>query len=103
MGDVTYSGSEETRGTVRVIIADDDPIARRGVRDALQGDDVTVIAEAENGRDAVELAAHYVPDVVLMDMVMPVLDGLGATRDLRVRVPDVRVLMLVAPPEQPEV
>jgi two-component system nitrate/nitrite response regulator NarL len=83
-----------------VIVADDDPIARRGVRDALQSDAVTVIAEAENGRDAVELAAHYEPDVVLMDLVMPVLDGLGATRDLRGRAPGVRVVMLVAPPEQ---
>src|SRR6476659_8588561 len=62
-------GREET-APPRVIIADDDPFARRSVRDALQEAGVVVIAEASNGTEAVELGLHYQPDVVLMDVVM---------------------------------
>ena len=80
----------------RVIIADDDPFARRTVRDALQDAGVVVIAEAANGTEAVELGLHYRPDVVLMDVVMPGMDGITATRKLRERAPSVKVLMLSA-------
>jgi NarL family two-component system response regulator LiaR len=65
---------------LRTIIADDDPLVRRLIRDTLQMDGVTVIAEAGNGREAVELALFYRPDVVLMDYMMPELDGIEATR-----------------------
>lgn len=79
---------------LRVVIADDDPLARRALRDALQERGIVVIAEAADGRDAVELAAHYRPDVVLMDIVMPGVDGVEATARLRERTPEVRVLLL---------
>ena len=65
---------------VRAIIADDDPFARKMIKDALQRAGVIVIAEAHNGRQAVDLTRHYRPDVVLMDVVMPELDGIEATR-----------------------
>ena len=65
---------------LRAIVADDDPFARRMIKEALQRADVVVIAEAQNGREAVELALHYRPDVVVMDVVMPELDGIAATR-----------------------
>ncbi len=65
---------------LRAIIVDDDPFARKMIKDALQRAGVTVIAEAHNGRQAVELTRHYHPDVVLMDVVMPELDGIAATR-----------------------
>ena len=65
---------------IRIIVADDDPLARRALRDALQAAGVIVIAEAVNGREAIELARHYRPDVVLMDVIMPGIDGLEATR-----------------------
>jgi two-component system, NarL family, response regulator LiaR len=65
---------------VRAIIADDDPFARKMIKEALQRAGVIVIAEAHNGRQAVDLARHYNPDVVLMDVVMPELDGIAATR-----------------------
>ena len=68
--------SHEESPRLRIIIADDDPLARRVVRDALQEAGVIVIAEAANGREAVELARHYRPDVVLMDIIMPGIDGL---------------------------
>jgi len=65
---------------IRAIIADDDPFARRMIKDALQRAGVIVIAEAHDGRQAVELTRHYHPDIVLMDVVMPELDGIAATR-----------------------
>lgn len=89
------AGQEEP-APVRVIIADDDPFARRTVRDALQDAGVVVIAEARNGTEAVELGAHYQPDVVLMDVVMPGMDGISATRQLMQYAPTVRVVMLSA-------
>ena len=52
---------------LKTIVADDDPLVRRLIRDTLQREDVTVIAEASTGREAVELAIFYRPDVVVMD------------------------------------
>lgn len=92
---VGEEGQEET-APVRVVIVDDDPFARRGVRDALQDAGVVVIAEASNGTEAVELGAHYEPDVVLMDVVMPGMDGITATCKLLERVPQLKVVMLSA-------
>lgn len=82
--------------SLRVIITDDDPMARRVVRDALQNAGITVIAEATNGREAIELASHYKPDVLLMDVVMPGMDGVDATREAVVAVPDTKVVVLTA-------
>lgn len=81
--DRTADSAEEPKpddGPVRAIIADDDPFARKMIKEALQRAGVIVIAEAHNGRQAVELTSHYHPDVVLMDVVMPELDGIAATR-----------------------
>jgi len=79
---------------LRAIVADDDPFARRVIRDALEKAGVTVIAEARNGRQAVELAVYYRPDVVLMDVVMPELDGILATRRILKELPEQLVIML---------
>jgi DNA-binding NarL/FixJ family response regulator len=84
----------ESDGPLRVIIADDDPLARRVVRDALQAAGLVVIAEASDGREALELARHYRPDVVLMDVVMPEMDGISATRRLTEDAPEIKVVML---------
>jgi NarL family two-component system response regulator LiaR len=87
---------DEQVDPLRVIIADDDALARRVLRDALQAAGIIVIAEAPDGREAVELAVHYRPDVVVMDVVMPVLDGLEATRRIVERAADVKVVMLTS-------
>ena len=79
---------------LRTIIADDDPLVRRLIRDTLQIDGVTVIAEAPTGREAVELALFYRPDVVVMDYMMPELDGIEATRRIHEQAPEVRVVIL---------
>jgi two-component system, NarL family, response regulator LiaR len=85
-----------TNGTLRVIVADDDPLARRVVRDALEAGGIVVIAEAANGREAVELSLYYKPDVVLMDLVMPDVDGIQATRSILTRAPGVEVVILTS-------
>jgi two-component system, NarL family, response regulator LiaR len=84
------------RKPLRAIIADDDPLARRMIKDALQEAGIVVIAEAHNGRQVVELALHYRPDVVLMDVVMPELDGIAATRRIVKELPDQLVIMLTS-------
>jgi NarL family two-component system response regulator LiaR len=90
----------ETRGdavevrALRVIVAEDDPFARRLIKDALQRANITVVGEAENGRDAVELVLRHRPDAVLMDIVMPELDGLAATRHIVDEIPG-QVIILV--------
>jgi DNA-binding NarL/FixJ family response regulator len=76
------------------VIADSDPLARRAIRDALQAQSVVVIAEVGNGRDAVELGLHYVPDVVLMEVALRDLDGIAAMRRLHERHPAIAVVLL---------
>jgi NarL family two-component system response regulator LiaR len=78
----------------RVIVADDDPLVRRLIRDTLQRADMVVIAEASNGREAVELALHYLPDVVVMDIVMPEMDGIEATEAIYIEDPSIPVVIL---------
>lgn len=69
--------------TLRVLIADDQPLVRSGMRMMLEAeDDLSVVAEAENGEAAIRLARAHRPDVCLFDIRMPVLDGLAATRAL---------------------
>lgn len=67
---------------ITVLIADDQPMVRAGIRVMLEASDMVIVAEAENGRDAVELAQQHRPDVCLMDIRMPGMDGLEATRQL---------------------
>ena len=85
----------DSDGSVRVIVVDDHPIVRAGVTMVL-GIDATieVVAEGSNGLEAVELAGEHRPDVVLMDLQMPELDGVGATEQIRAQLPDVHVLVL---------
>jgi NarL family two-component system response regulator LiaR len=84
------------RPAARALIADDDPFARRMIKEALQAASVTVIAEAQNGREAVDLALHYRPDVVLMDVVMPELDGIAATRRILKQNPEQVIVILTS-------
>jgi two-component system, NarL family, response regulator LiaR len=87
-------GSGPADDPVRAIIADDDPFARKMIKEALQRAGVIVIAEAHNGRQAVDLTRHYRPDVVLMDIVMPELDGIAATRRIVKEIPDQIIVIL---------
>ena len=87
------------KGPMRVIVADDDPFARRMIKESLQRAGIVVIAEAHNGHQAVELALFYHPDVVLMDVVMPELDGITATRRIVEQIPGQLVVMLTSSEE----
>lgn len=84
-----------TAKVIRVVIADDEPLIRAGVRMILtSAADIEVVAEAANGREAVELARAHGPDVVLLDIQMPVMDGLTALAELGRAAPEVRALIL---------
>jgi NarL family two-component system response regulator LiaR len=89
-------GDDLAGDRLRVIVVDDDALARRAIRDRLQDDGLVVVAEAAGGREGIELTAHYQPDVVVMDLVMPGIDGLEATREITQRLPDVRVVVLTS-------
>ncbi|MER5811352.1 response regulator transcription factor [Streptomyces sp. NPDC002033] len=80
---------------IRVVIADDEPLIRAGIRMILtSAPDIEVVAEGANGREAVELARSHAPDVVLLDIQMPVMDGLTALGELGRAAPGVRALIL---------
>ncbi len=82
---------------IRVFVVDDHPIVRRGIRDLLETEpDFLVVGEAVNGQEAVSGAAATAPDVVLMDLVMPALDGIEATRQIKARQPEVKILVLTS-------
>ena len=85
---------------VRVIVADDDPFVRRLVKDALQNAGIVVIAEASSGREAVELTLHYHPDVALIDVSMPDVDGFAATRRIVAQSPRQLVVLLTGPEDE---
>lgn len=89
---------------IKVLVADDEPLIRAGIRMILtSADDIDVVAEAANGREATELARSQRVDVVLLDIQMPVMDGLTALSELRRAAPDARVLILTTFGEQQNV
>jgi DNA-binding NarL/FixJ family response regulator len=80
---------------IRVLLVDDQALFREGLRTLLSiRPDLEVVGEAENGRAAVEMAAELRPDVILMDLRMPVLNGVAATRQLQMEQPDSKVIVL---------
>ncbi|MFI7290678.1 response regulator [Streptomyces anulatus] len=86
---------DSEREPVRVVIVDDDQLVRMALRLVIDGEpDLTVVAEAADGNAAITVVDEQRPDVVLMDVRMPGLDGLGATRELLTRPAPPRVLML---------
>lgn len=82
---------------ISVVLVDDEQALRRGIRFILEGaPDIQVVAEASNGRDGVARVLDLRPDVVLMDIRMPVMDGIEAAGKLRASAPDIPVVMLTA-------
>lgn len=80
---------------INILLADDQAMVRSGLRMILESEaDLTVVAEADNGREAVRLARREKPHVILMDIRMPEMDGIEATRLIHEEDPDVRIVML---------
>ncbi len=80
---------------IRILIADDQTLFREGIKDVLTGEKwIEVVGEAADGVEAVALAKKLKPDVVLMDIKLPKLDGIAATRQIREKTPEVNILML---------
>src|SRR5258708_23051110 len=80
---------------ITVVLADDHTIVRQGLRKLLEAEsDIEVVGEAETGREAVKLANKLRPNVVVMDIAMPLLNGLEATRQITKESPRTKVLML---------
>src|SRR6266487_1993547 len=83
--------------TIRIVIADDHSVVRRGLRMFLKQDpELEVVGEAADGAEAVHLARLLLPDIVLMDLLMPVMDGITATATIRSELPDTEVLALTS-------
>jgi DNA-binding NarL/FixJ family response regulator len=90
--------------TVRVLVADDEPLITAGIRAVLESaGDIEVVATATDGGTAVTEAVRHRPDVVLLDITMPVLDGLGALTELRRQAPAARAVMLTSFGTEPNV
>lgn len=82
---------------IRVMLVDDHTMVRRGLAAFLKVfDDLQLAGEAQNGREAIQLCADILPDVILMDMVMPDMDGAAATRAIRQQFPHVQVIALTS-------
>ena len=82
---------------IKVLIVDDHALIRRGLADLLRFEkDFSVVGEAANGKEAVKLSVETSPDVVVMDMMMPVMGGVEATRQIMSRLPAVKVLLLTS-------
>jgi DNA-binding NarL/FixJ family response regulator len=84
---------------MRILIADDHALFRDGLRSLMEAHGVDVVAEAANGQEAIELARQHRPDIVLMDLTMPVMGGLEATRAISAEMPETNVVVLTASEE----
>ena len=87
--------------TIRVVVADDHALFRRGLEMVLQAEaDIQVVAEANNGKEAVEAAVAHMPDLVLMDVRMPAHSGIDATKTIKDHAPHIKILMLTISDEE---
>lgn len=89
---------------IHVLIADDHHVVRRGLVFFLQTQkDIKVVGEAKNGKEALELACELKPDIVLMDLVMPIMDGIEATEKIKKCCPDIEIMILTSFADQDHV
>jgi DNA-binding NarL/FixJ family response regulator len=90
---------ETDEETIRIVIADGDPLVRRALREALREEGITIVAEATNGAETVELTTFYRPDLVVIDDQLPDAGGIEITRRINATTPDVRVVLISAAPD----
>jgi len=88
---------DDGAGPIRVLLVDDHTVVRQGLRMVMSlEDDLEVVGEAANGREAVEAVAHDAPDVVLMDLLMPVMNGVEAIRAIKAAHPEIEAVALTS-------
>src|SRR5918999_1348464 len=93
--EIRPGGGERGGKPARLVLADDHDLVREGIRAVLEGEpDMVVVGEAQNGRIALEVCLKERPDLVLMDVRMPEMDGLAATRAIKERLPETSVVMV---------
>ena len=81
---------------IQILVVDDQSLIRQGLKALLELDpELTVVGEAENGQLALQLAQELHPDVILMDIRMPLMDGVAATREILQQLPQIKVLVLI--------
>ncbi len=90
-------------GPIRVVLVDDHSLVRRAVREAVSVADIEVVGEADSGEAALELVPRLRPDVLLLDIGLPGINGLDVVRDLAQRLPGTRIVMLTASGADPDV
>ena len=82
---------------IKVLIVDDHPLVRSGLIALFEVyEDVKIIAEADNGKEAIELSAKYKPDIVLMDLIMPDISGIEATAEINKKCPGIKIIILTS-------
>jgi DNA-binding NarL/FixJ family response regulator len=93
MGEERANGHPPAKGaTVRILVAEDHDVVRHGIRELLSGrEDWSIVGEARNGRQAIDLARRLKPDVAVLDLSLPELTGIEAVRQIRADVPDVEI------------
>ena len=97
-----HMSSDSSR--IRILTVDDHPLLRAGIAGLIADEpDMVLVAEAENGRDAIALFRRHRPDVTLMDLQMPEMDGFGALEAIRAQEPDARIVMLTTYPGDAQV
>jgi NarL family two-component system response regulator LiaR len=98
----SFSGGDSLdQNDIKILIADDHPLVRQALKNLVETQsDMRVVAQAENGAEAIKLVREFLPNVVIMDIGMPVMDGLEATRQIKAKFPKVAILVLTVHTDQ---
>jgi len=90
--------------SIKILLAEDHELTRHGIAYGLKKyENIEIVAEATNGQEAVELTRKYKPDLILMDIIMPILNGINAAKEIKINNPDIKIIMLTSNNEKEKV